>query len=179
MRARLLALILAAGVATSLPAQGFNAEVHRDLNEIQKKFNDLARAIPEAAYGWRPVGARSVGEVLLHVASDNYLIPAMMGTPIPSATGLSATDMKTLETYEKRKLTRDQILEELDASFGHLHRAIGATSTDANFGDTVNFFGSEWPRGRAVLMTVTHLHEHLGQLMAYARSNNIATPWSR
>ena len=85
----------------------------------------------------------------------------------------------TLETYEKRKLTRDQIIAELDASFGHLHRSLAATSTDANLNENVNFFGSEWPRGRAVLLTVTHLHEHLGQLIAYARSNNITPPWSR
>ena len=36
-----------------------------------------------------------------------------------------------------------------------------------------------WSRQRAMLLTVTHLHEHLGQMIAYARSNNIAPPWSR
>ena len=25
----------------------------------------------------------------------------------------------------------------------------------------------------------THLHEHLGQLIAYARSNGVVPPWSR
>jgi hypothetical protein len=30
-----------------------------------------------------------------------------------------------------------------------------------------------------MLATVTHLHEHLGQLIAYARSNNVEPPWSR
>jgi hypothetical protein len=27
--------------------------------------------------------------------------------------------------------------------------------------------------------TVTHLHEHLGQLIAYARSNKVTPPWSK
>jgi hypothetical protein len=26
---------------------------------------------------------------------------------------------------------------------------------------------------------VTHLHEHLGQLIAYARMNNVVPPWSK
>jgi hypothetical protein len=30
-----------------------------------------------------------------------------------------------------------------------------------------------------MLLTVTHLHEHLGQAIAYARSNNVVPPWSR
>jgi hypothetical protein len=29
------------------------------------------------------------------------------------------------------------------------------------------------------ISTATHLHEHLGQLIAYARSNKITPPWSR
>ena len=29
------------------------------------------------------------------------------------------------------------------------------------------------------IVTATHLHEHLGQLIAYARSNNVTPPWSK
>ena len=29
------------------------------------------------------------------------------------------------------------------------------------------------------IATVTHLHEHLGQLIAGARSNNVTPPWSK
>jgi uncharacterized damage-inducible protein DinB len=178
MRARPLALLLTFAFATSASAQGLMAEMHRDVNDVQKKLIDLAKAIPEASFAWRPGSARSVGEVLLHVASDNYLIPVMMGKPIPASVAINASDMKTLETYEKRKLTKDQIIAELDASFAHLHAAMGLT-TDANLTQNINFFGQDWSRQRAMLMTVTHLHEHLGQMIAYARSNNIAPPWSR
>ncbi len=178
MRARPLALLLTLAFATSASAQGLMTEMHRDVSDVQKKLTDLAKAIPEASYTWRPSGARSVGEVLVHVAADNYLIPVMMGKPVPASVAINASDMKTLETYEKRKLTKDQIIAELDASFAHLHAAMGLT-TDANLTQNINFFGQEWSRQRAMLMTVTHLHEHLGQMIAYARSNNIAPPWSR
>ncbi len=178
MKTRTLTLLLSLAVATSASAQGLMGEMHKDVNDVQKKLIDLAKAIPEATYGWRPTGARSIGEVLLHVASDNYLIPVMMGKAIPASVAISPTDMKTLDTYEKRKLTRDQIVAELDASFKHLHEAMGLT-TDANLTENIKFFGQDWSRQRAMLLTVTHLHEHLGQMIAYARSNNIAPPWTR
>lgn len=178
MRTRALALVLSLALATSASAQGLMAAMHQDVNDVQKKFIDLAKAIPEPAYSWRPSGARSVGEVLLHVASDNYLIPIAMGKPAPASTGISGTDFKTAETYEKRKATKDQIISELDASFKHLHEAMGLT-TDANLNENIKFFGQDWSRQRAMLATVTHLHEHLGQMIAYARSNNVAPPWSR
>ncbi len=178
MPSRLLALFLSLAAATPASAQGLMADMHRDVTDVQKKFIDLARAIPESAYGWRPTASRSVGEVLLHVASDNYLIPISMGKPAPAATGISATDMKSLEVYERRTLTKDQVIAELEASFVHLHEAMGLT-TDTNLSESIKFFGMDWSRQRAMLATVTHLHEHLGQLIAYARSNSIAPPWSR
>ena len=86
--------------------------------------------------------------------------------------------MKSVETFEKQALTKDQAIAELQASFVHLHQAMGLT-TDANLADTVKFFGQDWSRLRAMVLTVTHLHEHLGQLIAYARSNNVVPPWSK
>ncbi|MBL8982340.1 MAG: hypothetical protein JNL26_09145, partial [Gemmatimonadetes bacterium] len=82
MRNRLLGLTFALVSAAPLSAQGWMGEMHRDVNDAQKKMIDLAKAIPEAAYNWRPSeGTRSVGEVFLHVASDNYFIPIAMGKP--------------------------------------------------------------------------------------------------
>lgn len=178
MRTRTVALALALAVGAPLSAQGLMAEMHRDVNTVQKKLIDLAKAIPESAYGWRPdTGVRSVGEVLMHVASDNYFIPIAMGKPAPEETGIS-TDLKTVTAYELRNVTKDETIAELEASFAHLHLAMGLT-TDANLDETIKFFGQDWTRQRAMILTVTHLHEHLGQLIAYARSNKVAPPWSR
>ena len=175
------ALACAAPLTAPLAAQNapsWMGEMHRDVNGAQKKMIDLAKAIPESAYGWRPgAGTRSVGEVLLHVASDNYFIPIAMGKPAPAASGIT-TDMKSVGEYEKRKMSKDQIAAELEASYKHLHEAMSLT-TDANAAETIKFFGQDWTRMRAMTLTVTHLHEHLGQLIAYARSNNVTPPWSQ
>lgn len=178
MRPRFLALTLSLAVATPAVAQDVMAEMHRDVNTAQQKFVDLAKAIPESAYDWRPAeGVRSIGEVFLHVASDNYLIPIAMGKPAPEASGITS-DFASATAFEKRDMTKDQIVAELEASFKHLHQALGLT-TQANLNETVKFFGQDWSRLRAVVLTVTHLHEHLGQSIAYARSNDVVPPWSK
>lgn len=172
--------VMAADPATQqLQAQqGFMSVMHRDLNDVQKKLVDLANAIPESAYSWRPgAGVRSVGEVLEHVAADNYIIPVYMGSPAPAATGITA-DYNTAVAFESRRgLTKAQIIADLEASFAHLHRAINV-NTDANIGESIDWFGQRATRLQGMTGTVGHLHEHLGQLIAYARSNNVKPPWS-
>ena len=171
-------LLLSLTLAAPAGAQGFMAEMHRDVNQAQEKFIGLAKAMPESTFKWRPApGVRSVGEVFLHVASDNYLIPISMGKEAPASSGITS-DYKTAETFEKRPLTKDQIIAELEASFKHLHEGMALT-TDANANENIKFFGQDWSRQRAMVMTVTHLHEHLGQEIAYARSNHVTPPWSK
>ncbi|MCC7003339.1 MAG: DinB family protein [Gemmatimonadaceae bacterium] len=178
MRSRALALMLALAVAAPVSAQGLMAEMHRDVREVQKKLVDLAKVMPESSLDWRPSpGVRSVRETLLHVAADNYLIPIMMGAPAPAESKITS-DWATAATFEKQQLNREQIAAAVEASFVHLHKAMGLT-TDANLTQEIDFFGQKWSRQRAMLMTVTHLHEHLGQMIAYARSNNVTPPWSK
>lgn len=174
-----LALSAAAPLATAVHAQqGFMSVMHRDLNDTQKKLVDLANAIPEAAYAWRPApGVRSVGEVFQHIAADNYILPAFMGTPAPAATGIT-TEYSTAVAYETRPgLTKAQIIADLEASFAHLHQAVNV-NTDANITENINWFGTPATRLQSMTGTVGHLHEHLGQLIAYARSNGVKPPWS-
>lgn len=178
MRTRLLAFALSLAVAAPVAAQDVMAEMHRDVNTAQRKFIELAKAIPESAYDWRPgEGVRSVGEVFLHVASDNYLIPIAMGKPAPEGSGITS-DFASATAFEKRDMSKDEIVAELEASFKHLHEAMGLT-TQANLDETIRFFGQDWTRWRGMVLTVTHLHEHLGQAIAYARSNDVVPPWSR
>jgi len=181
MRFRTFALglsLAAAAPLSALQAQGIMGEFHRDVNEVQKKFIDLANAIPESAYGWRPAaGVRSVREVFLHVAGENYGIPIMMGKPAPAESGITS-DFKTAAAYEARALTKAQVVAELESSFRNLHQGMALT-TDQNLTETIKFFGQDWTRQRAMVLTVTHLHEHLGQSIAYARANNIVPPWSK
>lgn len=143
---------------------------------LQEKLEGLAEAIPEESYGWRPMeGVRSVAEVFAHVAADNYLLPAALGVAAPEGTGIT-TDYTTAQAYEARERSKEELIAGLTASFDHLFAAMEATRGELDASVTV--FGSEFTGGGLWTMTVTHLHEHLGQMIAYARSNSVVPPWS-
>ena len=177
MRSRILAAAFSLVAVASASGQGLNNDIHKDLNDVQQKMISLAKAIPESAYGWRPAGARSITEVLLHVASDNYFFPIAFGAPAPASSGI--TDFASTGGFEKQKLGKDATIAALEASFQNVHQGLGSTTTDANMTEKIKLFGQDFTRQRAALLVVTHLHEHLGQLIAYARSNNVTPPWSK
>jgi uncharacterized damage-inducible protein DinB len=168
----------AASTAATSQTAALKEDLLKDLNDVEKKLVDLAEAIPEAKYGWTPgPGVRSVSEVFVHVAADNYFIPAMAGTAAPAATGINGSDYKTVQAYEGRKMTKAEAIAEVKASFAHLKQALTDTP-DARFTESIDMFGqSNTVRGMWILAT-THVHEHLGQLIAYARSNSVVPPWS-
>jgi uncharacterized damage-inducible protein DinB len=164
---------------SSVAPAGLTADLLMDVGQLEKKMLGLARAIPAEKYAWRPgQGVRSVGEVLLHVASDNYLLPAALGAAADPATGIRADDYKTALAFERRQLDRDATIAELEKSFAHLRKTLAATPA-TRLGEKVSLFGQPFTVQQTWILTATHLHEHLGQLIAYARTNNIAPPWGQ
>jgi uncharacterized damage-inducible protein DinB len=183
LRARLfVAAALVAATSFAVTAQkraGIMGDLTADVTDVESKIVGLAKAIPEPAYAWRPMpGVRSVGEALTHVAADNYFMPAALGTAAPAPTGISGTDYKTVEAYEKKTRTRAEIITEVEQSFAFLKKAM-ADTPDAKLDGAMKMFGRETTMRSGWVSTVTHLHEHLGQLIAYARSNKVTPPWSK
>jgi uncharacterized damage-inducible protein DinB len=141
-----------------------------DLDAMHKKYVDLAAAIPQEKYSWRPAeGVRSIGEVFLHVSNANYNIPSLMGTPVP--TGYDP------KTFEKSTTDKTQIIDQLNKSFDSAHAAI-EKMTNADFNKPLPKLGPDANYGDVVYLLVTHAHEHLGQSIAYARVNGIIPPWT-
>ena len=141
------------------------------LNTLETKFVGLAEAIPQDKYTWRPGdGVRSVSEVLLHVASANYRLPGMIGTPTPD--GIDARGM------EKSTTDQAKTVSALKASFTHIRQAVEKLSGD-DLDKETKLFGRD-SNYRSVLLVLTgHLSEHLGQTIAYARVNSVVPPWNR
>jgi len=55
------------------PSYDMKAQALVDLERVQKKFVDLANAVPADKFTWRPsADARSFAEVFLHVAGERY-----------------------------------------------------------------------------------------------------------
>ena len=183
MRHNLRSLVLLAALAaTALPAAAqapsVTADLLADLAQVETKMLGLARAIPEDKYGWRPgPGVRSVGEVLMHVAADNYLIPAAIGfTPDP-ATGIKGSDYQTAVAFEKKVLNKAATIAELEKAFAFMKKSLGETAAP-RLSQQVQMFGQSFTTQRAWVIGTTHVHEHLGQLIAYARTNGVKPPWS-
>ncbi|HWP37569.1 MAG TPA: DinB family protein, partial [Gemmatimonadales bacterium] len=121
-----LALSLAAPLAGQQPT--VVADLVNDINDVESKLMQLARAIPADKYDWRPgAGVRSVGEVFKHVAADNWLLASAAGSPAPSTTGIRHEDYNTAGAYEKRQLSRDAIITELEQSLAHFKAAVSGT----------------------------------------------------
>lgn len=155
------------------------SDLVKDVEQAEEKLMGLASAMPASSYGWKPAeGVRSVGAVFQHVAADNYLIPGLLGTAPPAATGIKPDDYATVQKYETRAADRDAVIADLKASFTHLKDAMRATPA-AKLGEEVSLFGQKMTRQQVWILATTHLHEHLGQMIAYARSNGVTPPWSR
>jgi uncharacterized damage-inducible protein DinB len=181
---RLLCCIAVLAILSPRPlhaqdAPPLSSDLVSAITSVEAKIVGLGEAMSAAQYDWRPgAGVRSVGEVLLHVAADNYFLPAVFGVAAPAATGINGSDYGAVQAYESRKLTRDATLTELRASFEHLRRAV-ASVPESRMNEPISVFGQNLTMRSYLLLTTTHLHEHLGQLIAYARSNGVAPPWSR
>lgn len=174
----LLAVGALAGSSTLVAQsrEGVMGDLLTDVAELEKKVLGLARAMPEGTYSWRPSeGVRSTGEVFQHIVADNYFLPALMNIPAPKETGITAK-YETAAAFEKRPMTREVIIAELEKSFAFLRTSMNG-ATEAQLSET---FGQRKTTGRALwITTATHLHEHLGQLIAYARANKVTPPWSK
>ena len=161
-------LLAAASVASAQAPTGVRGDMLYQFNDAAGKIAQLAGAIGADKYGWRPTGARSISEVLMHVVGGNYYLLTFAGVQ-PS---------KQLPRDAEKSITdKAQIAAELQASFEHVRAAIGKVS-DADLDKPVTMFGRATTVRDEYQTTVTNAHEHLGQLIAYARTNNVKPPWS-
>ena len=156
---------------TTAPSYDMKAQALLDLQGVNKKFVDLVQAIPGAKLTWRPApGTRSFAEVFLHVAGERYGILSMMGaTPPPSFKP---------EGFEKSTTERDRIVENLNRSWDFANETISGM-TNADFAKLLPKLGPQANQGDVVYILVADAHEHLGQLVAYARENGIVPPWTQ
>jgi hypothetical protein len=147
-----------------------------DLEQVRDKFLALAEAFPEETYDWRPMeGVRSVRDVMALIAAEGTLFPTMWGFDKPAwvAEGGFGPELGRLG-----KLSKAEIIMEIERSFEHVLGIVTGLSEEDRARE-VNFFGLDVDLGTAVTLMANDMHEHLGQSIAYARTNKIVPPWSR
>ena len=163
---------------TPLVAFGQNGGSNPMVSDFLKIYNftadkmvQLAEAMPADAYDWRPSQeVRSVKEALLHTASANYFFSSQLGATLPE--GLNP------QVMEKADMSKEEVISSLNESIKFVQDALQNMNPD-DMNTQVNLMGSEYNKRQLVFILGDHVAEHLGQLIAYARSNGVAPPWSQ
>jgi len=160
-----LAVALTVPMAKAQPA-GIQAAFGKDAGTLSDKFTGLARVM-SGKYDWKPgQGVRSVADVFNLIVKENGLLAGVLsGTPNTGAATAPITDPEKMQ-------------EALKASYLNLQKAIAALSDD-DLRTTVKLFGRDWTKQDALMHVLEDQHEHLGQSIAYARSNDVVPPWSK
>lgn len=139
-------------------------------NFTAKKVGDLANAIPTDKYEWSPgEGVRSIKETVLHVASSNYFFGSQLGMEIPEG-----VDMQGME---KSDMSKEEAIKALKESVDFANKAVKNVPTEEMSAE-LNLFGQTFSKRQLIFILGDHVAEHLGQLIAYARMNEVTPPWS-
>jgi uncharacterized damage-inducible protein DinB len=165
----------AAAPAAAAAKGAFQNDLLGVVGYAEKHIIELADAIPQNKYDWRPEpGVRSVAEAFMHIAFGNYgLTAAATGAKPPADSGFDGN----MQKWDKKTTDKAEIKKILEKSFAWSRDTVKGFP-DADLDKKVNFFGMQMS-ARAVLIALAgHVNEHLGQEVAYARSNKITPPWS-
>jgi uncharacterized damage-inducible protein DinB len=148
------------------PQAGMQAALAKDAGTLSDKFIGLARVMA-GKYDWKPgQGVRSAGDVFNLIVMENGMLAGVLsgaagggGRPAP------VTDPEKLQ-------------EALRTSYANLQKAITGLS-ESDLAAPVKLFGMDMTKQGAIMFLLADQHEHLGQSIAYARSNGVTPPWSK
>ncbi len=177
MKALFLSTLLFTTAASAQPAgprridsmeglwQGFDGE----WGHVSRQLVALAETIPPEKYAWRPgPGVRSTSEVLMHIAISNFWLLSVTGPAMPK-------DLTSNE-LEKSVTGKSDVLNWLRRSLDAVKTGL-ANLKPGDLARKVRIEGRDATVDGIYLRIIIHANEHMGQLIAYARTNGIAPPW--
>ena len=140
-----------------------------ELDHAASQLTQLAEAIPADKFGWRPgPGVRSIAEVCMHVAIGNYFLLGQAGAK-------PAVDLTKLGKEPEKGITdKDGVIKFMKESF----EAVRTAAPTIDRTTPRKFFGRDVTSNEVLLRLLVHNHEHMGQLIAYARMNGVVPPWT-
>jgi uncharacterized damage-inducible protein DinB len=135
--------------------------------QVSTWLQGAAEKMPEQEYAFKPDPAvRSFGEILGHIADENYTFcSAALGEKDP------------MPGIEKTKTTKAELTSALREAFVYCNRAYDAL-TDAGATETVKAFGQDRNKLGVLWFNASHNLEHYGNLVVYMRLKGIVPPSS-
>ncbi|WP_419943349.1 DinB family protein [Candidatus Palauibacter sp.] len=145
-------------------------EILDHFQRSSRKISELARVMPAQKFSWAPAeGVMEVGEVYMHIAHYNFMyLDQNLGIAPPN--GFDYADIETIRD-------KDKVREIHEMSVRHVMERVGALSEASLAGET-ELYGRRVQGWTVLLQLVSHMNEHVGQSVAYARMNGVVPPWS-
>ena len=166
---------LALPVQSSAQMKSWQDVQVEDLEGMKTKFTSLGAAFAASDMEWRPMeGTRSVHDVLALIAAECNLFPTMWGYDAPEGTASGFGP----EIQRLGAMSQDEVLAEMEESFDFMIEVV-AGMDQAQREAATSFFGQDVSMASGIALAMADMHEHLGQLIAYARANEVVPPWSR
>ena len=157
------------------PPKSVPASVAYVWNEVQHDFTSLVEAMPADKWDFKPANGafsnvRTFAEQVKHVACSNEAwAKQMLGEKPPERCDLGGPS---------KAHTKPELLAYLRESFAMMDKAIAASKADNLLQATP---GPYWGPNRmsALMAAMWHISDHYGQLVIYARMNNVVPPASQ
>ena len=165
--------VTGSAVSAQSAPPGFLDEFEGQFDTAARKLVDLAEAMPRSTYEWSPgQGVASVARVFMHIARYNYMyLHENMGMASP-------VSPEEYRRWEGEVRDKEEVVEILSASMDYVRDAVEQMEPGELERSTM-LYGRRVGQWAVLLQLVTHMSEHLGQSIAYARMNDVVPPWSR
>ncbi|MBX2820945.1 MAG: DinB family protein [Rhodothermaceae bacterium] len=166
-----LTLLIAFPVSAQETPGGLEEGFLGRYNYAANRLVRLAEALPEDVFTWKPnETGMTVEHVFMHIIRYNYEYPERnLGITSPAD-----IDLDKLESMKGKETVLNYLKPSLDYA-----RKVLVEMPEEDRQKIVELYGNDTQAWNVFYQLQVHMAEHLGQLMAYTRMNDIVPPWSR
>jgi hypothetical protein len=177
---KLLLILSAASLMAADTAPTASKIFDRQLTSTEKEVVSLVEAMPADKFGFAPTngefkGVRTFALEAKHIAFViDQVSAAMLDQPNPTTSGKDENGPEDIETKE-------QVVKYLKDAFAYAHKAMATLTNDNLMQETADPFNPKGKRPRldSAGIIFWHTMDHYGQMVEYARMNNVVPPASR
>jgi hypothetical protein len=152
----------------------------RQLTSTEKEVVSLVEAMPADKFSFAPTngefkGVRTFAQEAKHIAFViDTVSSAMLDQPNPTTSGKDENGPAEIQSKE-------QVVKYLKDAFAYAHLAMASLTNDNLMQETADPFDPKGKRTRVDSAGIIfwHTFDHYGQMVEYARMNNIVPPASR
>jgi DinB superfamily len=172
-------IVMATALAGICTAEDTGKIFDQQLTGVEREIVSLVEAMPADQMNFAPTngafnGVRTFRDQAMHVGAVLYLVSAgILGEKPPAAAGKD-------ESGPAEITSKSDVVKYLKNAFTYAHRAMNSV-TAQNLTEMVKSpFGSgQTPREALAITNVSHVMDHYGQMVVYARMKSVVPPASR